>query len=423
MCKSFQHIIAGIILAFSGCKAKQQYVDLSTAGEERPLFQAIDGHYTEFLTKVYTKFSLLEQYGVPTRSNCDDQQRQIRYEIASALDRNIDALKNFQKDALSGKTEVEGAKIYNDVTEIDSGFFAFGKVSDAVDSDGNKSIWKKTQYSWGSAISSFRKYQKTRDLQYLFKTQHEVSNVFFDDYYRAGGYNYELDPNSSRKLIAVYKELVQCIQSDCASNKALQAKTVKSLLNGQVVIAALFKKYLAEPSPESLGKVSSRIKRDLDNLFLFKPNPLVRVESSGKVILPVYANLASATQKRINEIVSSVWKGNSYQLQLEFVNPQPRGVADIILERTVGRSVVSFPANASPTMHIMNSAHIKTIAHESGHLLGFSDAYMTTFSQDDCEYKQYLNLNDLMSSTETGRVLPYHWEKLIAQKAGWVISE
>jgi hypothetical protein len=59
----------------------------------------------------------------------------------------------------------------------------------------------------------------------------------------------------------------------------------------------------------------------------------------------------------------------------------------------------------------------KSIAHEIGHVLGFSDRYYTTYDAMTCRYSTVKDDADIMSQSSTGEVTDAEWAVLKAKYA------
>jgi hypothetical protein len=116
-------------------------------------------------------------------------------------------------------------------------------------------------------------------------------------------------------------------------------------------------------------------------------------------------------EDQLADYIESVWVSREMHLKVDWVSAtfHPEAFTFVRGEGEGGRSHVSWSAR---TVTLDPDVTEKSIAHEIGHVLGFSDRYYTTFDAQTCRYSVVKDDADLMSQPSTGEVTDAEWQVL-----------
>lgn len=114
------------------------------------------------------------------------------------------------------------------------------------------------------------------------------------------------------------------------------------------------------------------------------------------------------SKEELKKIIEDEWKFKNYRLQIEWAT----GNAQYYRFTASKSSGKSFVDHRSKLIQISAYAPVRTLAHEVGHVLGFSDHYYDVWHDRNCYYTQEFRASDLMSDSANGSVHQEHWTVL-----------
>jgi hypothetical protein len=114
---------------------------------------------------------------------------------------------------------------------------------------------------------------------------------------------------------------------------------------------------------------------------------------------------------QLADYIESVWVSSELHLKVDWVSStfHPEAYTFVLGQGEGGRSHVSWSAQ---TVTLEPDVTEKAIAHEIGHVLGFSDRYYTTYDPQTCRYSVVKDDADIMSQSSTGEVTDAEWAVL-----------
>ncbi len=121
--------------------------------------------------------------------------------------------------------------------------------------------------------------------------------------------------------------------------------------------------------------------------------------------------LTQEEQKIFADAAIASWQNEKAKLEIDWV-PQATDLFTVLfhIDLPGARANVSYGNRA---LNLYPGTHLKGIAHEVGHLLGFPDHYYTVWDDKNCSYSVQSNTEDLMSYHWTGTVNDAEWNELM----------
>ena len=135
------------------------------------------------------------------------------------------------------------------------------------------------------------------------------------------------------------------------------------------------------------------------------------VKREGKTLhLPLYTSDLASITEQLSGYIESIWTSAELSLKIDWKAEASRDLFTVLLLReSSGRSFVS---PSKKTVNLYNNVRAKSIAHEIGHVLGFTDHYYSVWNSTKCEYQDQSREDDLMSDPTYSKVLDDEWKTL-----------
>lgn len=142
---------------------------------------------------------------------------------------------------------------------------------------------------------------------------------------------------------------------------------------------------------------------------VLSPNP--GVERIGSVLTVLVDPAAFDGEKaRLAHIIEGAWTSRALAVHVRWTSQssEPRAHR-LVAGRVAGEP--SYVTDRLRQVHLAPDMPAAAIAHEIGHVLGFSDRYAKTYDANRCAYVEERDARDIMSDPE-GAVLAEHWTLL-----------
>lgn len=142
---------------------------------------------------------------------------------------------------------------------------------------------------------------------------------------------------------------------------------------------------------------------------VLSPNP--GVERVGSVLTVLLDPAAFDGEKvRLGRIIEGAWTSRALAVHVRWTSQssEPRAHR-LVSGRVAGEP--SYVTDRLRQVHLAPDMPAAAVAHEIGHVLGFSDHYAKTYDANRCAYFEERDARDIMSDPE-GPVLPEHWTLL-----------
>ena len=159
-----------------------------------------------------------------------------------------------------------------------------------------------------------------------------------------------------------------------------------------------------------LEPLKKRLVRDL-KAFSFHRNEAVQVADNGDLLLLLDPGAFSEVRQELEKIITEVWTSADRRLRINWTTKEniPGAFQFVAKDGSGSRSYVSYE---DKSIVLYPDVKDRSIAHEIGHVLGFSDHYYTSWKPETCSYVIEDNKSDLMSISLSGRITAEEWQEL-----------
>lgn len=387
--------LLGALLFAAGCGSKKQ--DPAVASTDRAPFV---GDLGQLAISVYGKEN--EEYFEP----CDFANKDKVLEIASVLE-----AKRSEIEALSKKSETG-----SDASFTQLGRFKFLNAKASAKPPENK--WVSDTWEWQEI---FRFYEKIKNLPVdnnWMRLNSVVRSCIVDEQDRLSSHAFmgiSHDSAPTLKVIADQADL--CLANQACTSLNLSAEQTEFLANSgeyKFILGSLGEPGTTDERKRKLINLFDEdIKHDVGR-FEMHSYKEARIEDK-TLIVPIDVSVFAEDAGKFIDWVEKNWNVDSeYKVKLDPIKKPAPGFEVKVGDEIGNRSFVQRGKNL---MQLYNHTRMKSLAHEFGHVLGFRDEYYTVWSKKSCTYTIETNPGDLMSDSETGTVLPKHWEQL--KKTYW----
>lgn len=398
----FPILFSGVLFASFlqiGCSGNPSRSKTSDGGKPAPF----TGDLIELVDKLYNKtiFKL---------SSCDSENRDRVIVITTALQSKKDEIDALRKSIIGKESETDQGKY----TKI--GKYSFRKPTKNVTED----KWETTSYdSWIELEQIYNKIKDTNVSKDWIALDSEVRGMMTDENDRMNsGVNYSLGKDSKEKIAQISKALRECLNnSEClAPNFSEDQKNYFAFGYRE---AELYSNTIDPDKTSSqrrrrLWDLANELETDLD-YYRFNRNTTARLDGD-TLRVPFNASAFEEAAAQFKDVVESFWNNqtsSSLKLKIE-LDSKTENIFSLEILPGTGRAYVS-PSHK--TLNLYNGVKLKTLAHEFGHVIGFTDHYYTTYDWNTCKYNMEFNKGDIMSSSETGQVQAYHWKEILENYA------
>ncbi|MBU6155138.1 MAG: hypothetical protein KGP28_12615 [Bdellovibrionales bacterium] len=358
---------------------------------------------------------LQEIYKHPRLDPCDSSQREIKKLLVTALEENEEKVNDYPSTS-SEESSAAGKPVTQAKLVEFQGSYLIHLPKIHSDSAG----WSTDLQGWGILHDFFKQNADNPTPQFWRIINENVRSLLLEDKTRViNETNRGIDHANVLHLPRIHSEVESCFQNpgcEAPNFDSALSLAVKSIPLYRFFDQALRSRSSLDSKREILEPFLKRIKRDYSE-HSFRKNPLLRVEKSEKgTILNLAMDpglLGQAEKEIIGSIIESVWSNEKTQVKLEWGSK--RQTPDLFEILFHPNSPGARP-NVKPYEKVMNlfpGNRTRSVAHEFGHVLGFSDHYYTVWDPDRCLYIYETNDLDLMSNSASGDVTPEEWQTLL----------
>lgn len=342
----------------------------------------------------------------PYALNCDQRQRDIRLEVARALDERANAIAAYeppkpQTDAELRKASAEEEKRKKAFEALKPEYIKAGPAYFIKFHNPPKlSDWESAYYGWPYVIELYEIIKSTavdaQFGQYWQALNYWVRATAPDDARRlAYGFSMAL----SRKSGSVFKHAITAIENCLKTARCTRPDFNHGSLN--LVYSHPAHKELAKSA--RWQDLNALLKLEYDRSFGFIKNEGISRRDRGSLILPMNIGAFAGAEAVFEQILREFWSSPDLSIEIDWINHSLSDLISYTLKHYPKSSDRSYVSREEHTVNLTSTAkNVSVVAHELGHVLGFPDRYFTSFNPSTCLYIQEQNQADLMSNSEFG---------------------
>jgi hypothetical protein len=347
----------------------------------------------DFFTGFEERFLAVEE-NARHREPCDDEDYEMRLEVARALDE------------------------WSERARFADAWIRIGPLKlRKRETSATKLEWEEEVYDWSRAHALWRELRNANDGDPRWeRLRKRVVRLLNSDERRRVD---EVDLSLNREHVAagpeIYALLGNCADAeiesaDCAGLD--EAAVTRFLLDGNVSFRGFYRDWKEARTPVLRRRAFAELETFAEFLFDYdRPRKTAGIRWNGDVLeAPMRAGDFEGYEEKLAGIIEKFWNVAGNTLRIRWVESDS-GTAFVF--RFLDRP--GFPSSVNRTKRVIrlaNESRETTPAHEFGHVLGFRDRYFKIWRPRRCDYVfQFLN-GDLMSEVSAGRVLPEHWRAL-----------
>lgn len=323
---------------------------------------------------------------------CDTRSADRRKELAEALDGRSAEIQAFARSVPPAQEFVR-VKV------------GPGTVLEAKEPRHPTRAWSERIKSWDVIYSDYLKIKGLPVGAEWAALDKSVRSILMDDESRFEGANLYLDKDSGPLLEGIGDALSKCLALPGCRYPELTPSQQSFLLRNP-----LYARYLKDPRGHDIKKLSSRIAGDYKRYEFRREKTLTRLRS-GVLQIPLVAGVFEEVTQQLAGYIEAVWNSPGLQLKIKWVKAKSVPAAfRILLEPIIGeRAYVDYQKRA---MQLFLDSRAASLAHETGHILGFGDHYYTVWHPESCSYVIQSNQLDVMSDSSRGSVTAEEWATL-----------
>ena len=330
---------------------------------------------------------------------CDQKQAVMRRKIAAILDVKQAEIKAF---ALQETGQSEFQKVALGPTVISKRVYFPPKNSE----------WKTIAESWDEVFQNYLEIKDNPLSIAWVSLDADVRSLANNDEERVlAGVNPYLHHDSGEKILALKTFIEQCHEG---CNFAKMDISLLEFMRRQPFYNDYSHQIDAEVEVKNKVAVQERfLKRlnaDLEHYSVSKNDGVMSVNSN-EFWVSLDAGVFESARDQLASYIESVWKSDELKVKVKWVNSSSDSTAFRFLlgDAPYARSYVSLHEKVVKLFPMVEAG---AIAHEIGHVLGFSDHYYTVWNADTCSYLTEYNEVDIMSDPTQASVLPEEWAAL-----------
>ena len=280
--------------------------------------------------------------------------------------------------------------------------------------------WQTDSTNWDSILHFYTTIKgQATNLNWLNLNMY-VRGLIPDDQNRLGGTNVYNDKDAGPSITLALKTVTDCLNDAACSTPAFDAPT--SAFMSKNGIYAIYLKSISDQvgaanKRGTIKHLQTRLTNDARR-FTFHLNSMIKritlPNGSQELHLPMAAGPLAEVKEKIQAYIENTWTSDQLNVKIDWTEPQstlPTLFKFVLGDGEGGRSYVMW---SDYSVHLFNEVRAPSIAHETGHVLGFTDHYYTTWVPETCTYQTQTLPSDLMSDSEGGSVTSDDWAELNA---------
>ena len=331
--------------------------------------------------------------------SCDHVASPMMRELTQALDSKVSEINQFASHLPPSKT-------FKMVP------FGSSQLKDYVSLPESKDEWTTDAESWTGVYALYLENKDKPMNRAWLQLNAGVRSLILNDQKRVlYGVNQELHHDSGNKLESLKSKIDACVLN---LNCILPAysKEDDQFVDG-VSFYSYYRSKLAKTNDRAvLVKFQKRVEGDLGD-FGFELNSSIKVTKNGtSAILNLSFDGSVFTPEQKNQLqgyIESIWNSGDLSVKIQWQD-LASNIFKIFFDlgNPGERSYVMFHKQE---VHLFPFTRTRSVAHETGHVLGFPDHYYPTWDSENCVYLTESNSGDLMSDS-AGKVTISEWEML-----------
>jgi hypothetical protein len=347
----------------------------------------------EFFTGFEERFLKIEE-DAHHAEPCDDEDYEIRLEVARALDEWSDRVRFADAWIRVGPLKLRK------------------REAGAV-----KLEWEEEVYDWTGAYALWRKlrYASDADPRWERLRKRVVRLLNSDDRRRVDEVDLSLDRRHVAAGPEIYHLITNCSDAEIESSDCTEldeAAVTRFLHDGNVSFRGFYRDWKEAKTPAYRRRTFAELETFAKFLFdyeLPRKTPGIRWNDDA-LEASMRAGDFAGYEKKLADVIEKFWNVAGNTLRIQWIGSDA-GSAFVFrfLDRPGHPSSVN---RAKRVIRLANESRESTPAHEFGHVLGFRDRYFKIWRPSRCDYVYQFLRGDLMGEVSAGRVLPEHWRVL-----------
>jgi hypothetical protein len=270
--------------------------------------------------------------------------------------------------------------------------------------------WVSTNRSWSQ---QHLYYQRIKHLDVGAEWANlsvQVQALLLDDGRRLAGLNMQLDRHSGPILETTAQALKLCLERPNCVAPAFSPEQ-KEFLKANAYYRPFWDRIGKDDARTHLQGLADWIEADLNKGYRLFKNPTISRPSQAELRVPLVAGRFEGAESQFAHWVESVWRSPKLAIKIDWTQPtiMPEAFRLLLGDTIGGRAFVQLKER---TVNLFRDLHVRTLAHEFGHVLGILDRYYTTWRPENCSYQIENNAGDLMSASQSGELTADDWAEL-----------
>jgi len=335
----------------------------------------------------------------PDIESCDKVAAPMMRELTSVLDSKVTEISEFA-------STLPASKNYKMVP------FGNSFLKEPIKPSEAKDEWTVDSESWTGAYAFYQEIKNEPMNRSWLQLNATVRSILLEDQDRIlDGLNLELHHDAGEKIESLKARVDACI-SDSRCKQPAFTTDDEIFIDSNSFYSFMANRLKKNQDLTSLKKFQKRLEVDQVR-FSFRFNETIKISQEGSktiINLPYDGSEFSQEQKdQMAGYIQSMWSSAELGVKIQWQD-SVTGLFKIFfdLKNPGERSYVMFHKKE---VHLFPFTRTRSIAHETGHVLGFLDHYYTIWDPSNCVYNTESNESDVMSDSN-GSVTSDEWKDL-----------
>lgn len=342
--------------------------------------------------------------------DCDRQLSAKAIELVTLFDRRADEIAAFAKD-LPPSTRFRNVS------------FAGSSLKEYIDPPTPQAKWDSYNESWEQTYSDYLEIKNQPLNRNWMIVNANVRSLIMNDQWRVvDGSNLELQRDSATSLEALLQKLTLCNEDHACTFPTFSDENLSFIQNNKIYRNIFDEMKRASDSDafrESLALFKKRVSNDLKR-YAFRVNPSIistrGTEANDSVLTIPFdgSDFSDHDRAQLQSYIEPIWKTEGLKVLIEWRNSWTDSIYKIFFNPALVGTRPWVSSN-DREMHLFPQNRTRSVAHETGHVLGFRDHYYTVWNRKTCTYIIEYNDTDIMGDSDAGSVTPDEWAELKKQ--------